>query len=167
MHPIGNIFAWGIYILIGLSPLIYLKFIKKDSHKHDLILYILSIFLLFFLYFWINPGYLIYRQHQENLALFIRILFASILYTLIILYLILEFNERMKSSSNLSTLRIHRIGLISLQFLFVFMIFGPYLSDITNRIYTAYNPYYHQGNVSTFIFLFLRFISQILPLALS
>lgn len=162
---VGNILSWIIYLLVISLPLLYLKFIKKETNKNDIILIIFNFCLVIFLYFWINPGYISTTTKIQGYANVVFVIFGCILYSLLLLYVLLELINKIKNSSELSILRIILGSLKAILYLLIFIVFGNLLSEFLS-IHNQINEFDAQYGSKLFINI-IQFLIKALPYLLS
>jgi hypothetical protein len=93
---IGNLFAFVCYILISLIPMIYLATVRRKVgiRKVDILLPVISIYLFYMLYEFINPGLMLQRVPQvlsdTSILPLMKLTFSIIFYSLLLGYLIIR-----------------------------------------------------------------------------
>lgn len=162
---IGNIVAWILYLLVSLSPILYLKFIKKEKSNNDYMLIIYSLCLFVFIYFWINPGLVMTGILKPGFSSLFQLIIAAILHSILLIYVISEFMRKIDQSKDLSVLRLVLSALTILQYVLLFVVFGILLSEFVFDISSLDFNYVVPG-YELFI-IFFKFITKALPYVLS
>jgi|GEM_PF-188945 hypothetical protein len=190
---LGNVLAFIIYAIVSLLPLAYLLLIyqKKQVHKSDALLPVISLYSFYMLYHFINPALMLKRvpdplANQDTLPV-IKLAYAIILYTLFIVYFIFHILEnvnydRKKDRRGYLNQKLQKI-LIFAAALYTFLIgfFYPF-----NMFYDL-NSYFSQHNSNAspdvlntlqtinglnntdlnVIFILLKYILNIIPIVFS
>lgn len=106
----GNILALGCYLLLSLLPVLYLilKRRKAGLRKADLLLPVISVYLFFMLYEFINPGLMLKRIPElpadNDMLPILKLSFAITFYSFVIGYLILRMLGNLSYKNSLGKL---------------------------------------------------------------
>lgn len=133
-HPVGNVFAWIAYVGICIAPIILLKWLKKKSDLHDVIIFIYSFLLFIFLYIWINPRVIEFGSRVNNFTPMLLVIFGSILQLLLLLFFSIEIAQRIKEFNNLSLLKVLLNILAFGAYAIIFVVMGIHLSEFFSNI---------------------------------
>ena len=167
----GNITAILLYVLLSLSPLIYLasKVIRHKLNKADILLPILSIYSFYMIYEFINPQLMLSRSFNliadETFIPMLKLSFSLVFYTLLIAYLILNMISHLRdipSQDKLGSLctQLSRI-LIILSALYTFM----YFYSNSFELFKHYDKYMIENRMPiNLYYMIINYILEALPI---
>jgi len=163
----GNAAAFVVYFAVSLLPVAALLVLRKKRRlcKEDGLLVLLSIVLFAVLYFMINPGFLsLWPSGAGGLAMGKAVL-GVMVYSVLVGYFVLRILRRVCYGGTERLIRYMPFMLGLLNVLFVYLIFGAYLSDMFGSFETL-----RAGNVgnehllgATYVFLAMQFLVDALP----
>lgn len=133
----GNLAAIGLYILIGLAPLVFFIYLKRknSSHREEGLLLLLSPLLFVALYYMINPAFL----PSVLTGAMGKAFLGSVLYSIIIGYGVLKLLRLVTRAETTKLTKITEVFLGLLAALFVFMAFGLLFARLLIDIGTLKN----------------------------
>lgn len=173
----GNLLAILLYVAISLIPvLVYVKIYQDKQHcKADLILFFLSVFLFAVLYLMINPG-LFYAELPKGG----KVVLGGTFYSVLCGYVILRVLKKSMDAKTDGLQKGVQILLYALIVVLVYAIFGGYIGSLPTEIRTLqdansdsltsmlpdlFTEGVHDELTVTYIFILLRCIVNIIPLA--
>lgn len=164
---LGNILAWILYVLICLSPLMVLYFMRKrdGTHKEDILLVVLCGVLFGVLYFMINPLLMGGALSSDNMTMVGKAFLSGTFYSVLIGYLVLR-TLRTFYDSGMEKIQKYLILLLSvLNVYFVFYVFGLAFGGFLEARQTLYAGNTGAGSeiLLSEVFLFLQYAVMALP----
>ena len=165
----GNIFAIMLYVLIGLIPCMVWLILKKQRKtcKVDYLLFPISGFLFFVLYYMINPGLFTLDVAGSGKGLL-----AGTFYSVLVGYLVLRVLKKTSGAGMQSLQKGLRILLYVVMLLFVYIIVIEFVVHLPesiqmvregNHVSDALWEYEGVNLTMTYIFLVLQSIVNALP----
>ena len=164
---LGNILAWILYVLICLSPLVVLYFMRKrdGTHKEDILLMVLCGVLFGVLYYMINPLRMGGALSSDDMTMVGRAFLSGTFYSVLIAYLVLR-TLRTFYDSGMEKIQKYLILLLSvLNVYFVFYVFGLAFGGFLEARQTLYAGNTGAGSeiLLSEVFLFLQYAVMALP----
>lgn len=164
---LGNILAWMLYVLISLSPVMVLYFMRKRSgtHKEDILLLVLCGVLFGVLYFMINPLLMGGVMFLDNMTMVGKTFLSGTFYSVLVGYLVLR-TLRTFYDSGMEKIQKYLMILLSiLNVYFVFHVFGLSFGGFleARQILYAGNTGVGSEILLSEIFLFLQYAVMALP----
>lgn len=169
---VGNLFAIILYVFIGLIPCIAWLVLKKQGKgcKVDYFLFPISGFLLFVLYYMINPGLFTIDAAGGGKGLL-----GGTFYSVLVGYLVLRILKKTSGAGMQSLQKGLRILLYVVMLLFAYIVIVEFAISLPNAIQTVQEgnsvsdaiwEYEGVNLTMTYIFLVLQSIVNALPYVL-
>lgn len=163
----GNVTAIILYLLICLSPLLFL--IRRKHTWEDLLCILTSVYLFFSLYCMINPGLLCQWLNNPLGEEFERAFLGSMFYTFLLSYLLLRLLRHFRCADRQGLVHYLRILLCGLNILLIYLTFGSGFSGLLDSIHLLQES--NQGNEHllgvSYAFLALLYVIEHLPYILN
>jgi len=159
----GNVTAIILYLLICLSPLLFL--IRRKHAWEDLLCILTSVYLFFALYCMINPGLLSQWAGNPLGAVFEKAILGAFFYALVVGYVVLRLLRSFFAAEQAQLKRYLHLLLGGLSVLLVYSAFGSGFAGLLDSIAAL-----QAGNVGnehllggTYVFLSLQYAVDVLP----
>lgn len=165
---VGNAVAMIFYLMISLIPCgIYWVLWKKEKCSlEDKLLPVISVLLFVVIYYMINPGLLAANAYGGG-----KILLGGTFYSVLFGYLILKILKKFVSADAVQLKKWLRMLAYVVAVLFVYMVFGNRFGELIDSIRNvkqANSGDFGMGSglESTYIFLILKFVVDVVPYVL-
>ena len=162
---VGNLLAWGLYLLLCTLPLI--PFAKlRHRRKSDALLLVLIPVLAVTVYRLINPTGLL-AGTEAGLAMY-RAQYGGVVYAVLLGWLILRTAEAFRSADEAALYRAMELFVLLLGILFVISAFGEGLASLLGEIDRLRAANQNSGSLTlSYVFLTLEAIRDALPALLN